>query len=190
MIIQLIIYIVILFTSLVLTGSSQEKSNSEIKPKRASTNTTKSNTFSFESPCDIITLDIIKSYIHIPEGINVNKEDKKLTFPTCTLKWKDGIRKKSQTIGKTEITYDVENQVMIVLVKDAKTSMFNRSTSVYKNPEELAGLGERAVWGDNMNQLTFLSKGVMMHVHVHVDNDKSVNRKHAIEITKHLLKQL
>ena len=184
------IYIVILFASVILTSFAQEKSNTEIKQKSVLTKTTTANTNSFESPCELITLDLIKSYIPIPDGINVIKQDEKLTYPTCTFKWKDGIRKKSQTIGKTEITYDVESKVMIVLVKDAKSSMFNRSTSVYKNPEELTGLGERAVWGDNMNQLTFFSKGVMMHVHVNADDDKSVNRKHAIELTKHLLKKL
>ncbi len=182
------IYKAILFASVILTGCAQENGNTETKS--TNTSTTASDAVSFESPCELITLDAVKSYILIPDGIDVISENKMFTYPTCTFQWKDGIRKQSQTIGTTVVTYDVESKVMIVLVKDATLSMFDRSTSVYKDPEKLSGLGGHAVWGDNMNQLTFLSKGVMMHVHVHVDNDKSVNRKHAIEITKHLLKRL
>jgi len=184
------IYKAILFTSVILTGCAQEKGDEKLNPSTEITSTTASNTISFESPCELITLDVVKSYIPIPDGIDVISQDEMLTYPTCTFQWKDGIRKQSQTIGTTVVTYDFASKVSIVLVKDVTSSMFDRSTSVYKNPEELSGLGERAVWGDNMNQLTFLSKGVMMHVHVHVDNDKSVNRKHAIELTKHLLKEL
>jgi len=184
------IYKSLLYASLILTGCAQGKGDKEINTTTTSKSTDVSNTISLRSPCELITLDVIKSYIDIPDGINVKSEDKMLTYPTCTFQWKDGIRKQSQTIGTTEVSYDVESKVLIVLVKDAKNSMFDRSTSVYKNPEELLGLGERAVWGDNMNQLTFLSGGMMMHVHVQVDNDKSVNRKHAIELTKHILKGL
>jgi PBP1b-binding outer membrane lipoprotein LpoB len=182
------IYKTILFASVILAGCAQEKGNTETNS--TNTTTTASKAFSFESPCELITLDVVKSYIAIPDGIDVVSEDKMLTYPTCSFQWKDGVRKESQTIGTTVVTYDLESKVMIVLVKNVNSSMFDRSTSVYKNPEELSGLGERAVWGDNMNQLTFLSKEVMMHVHVHVDNDKSINRKHAIELTKHLLKGL
>ncbi|MBR9978491.1 MAG: hypothetical protein KFH87_10415 [Bacteroidetes bacterium] len=184
------IYIAILVASVIPASCAQEKSDTEIYQTTVSTKTTADNGVSFESPCELISLEVVKSHIPIPEGINVIKEDEKLTYPTCTFKWKDGIRKKSQTIGTTVVEYDIESKVLIVLVKDANSSMFDRSTSVYKNPEELTELGERAVWGENISQLTFLSKGVMMHVHVQVDNDKSVNRKHAIELTKHLLKGL
>ena len=173
-----------------LTSCAQENNDTDNNLALTTKETAGTTSTSLESPCELITLDVVKSQIPIPDGVDVVLEDKKLTYPTCIFKWKDGIRKQSQTIGTTVVTYDVESTVLIVLVKDAKSTMFDRSTSVYKNPEELSGLGDRAVWGDNMNQLTFLAKGVMMHVHVHVDNDKSVNKKHAIAIAQHLLKGL
>jgi hypothetical protein len=180
--------LIALFGLISLTNCVQDSAEGDKLKSEETANPSSSS--SVESPCELVTVEDVISFLSIPDGIEVNMEDKMLTYPTCTFKWKDGVWKKSQVIGTQTISYDMEAKVTLVLVQDAKSSMFDRSTTVYKNPEELSGLGERAVWGDNMNQLTFLSGSTMMHVHVFASDDKSENRKHAIEIAKHALKGL
>lgn len=76
------------------------------------------------------------------------------------------------------------SEVLIVMVKKANEDMFKKSTSIYKQPEEISNMGTMAVWDARISQLTFLSNKYMFHVHVKVSNNGIENKEKAIEVSK------
>ena len=74
--------------------------------------------------------------------------------------------------------------LMIVTVANANKSMYEKSIVVYKDGENVSGLGEMAMWGDSMSQVTFLSDGYMIHLSLKVSADNKDNKDKAIELAK------
>ena len=138
------------------------------------------------SPCDLVSVEDVKSICKVSDEFEIIREDKAYTHPTCTFKWKDGKVTKLMRVAGREITTDMPSEIMIVMVNNSNEKMFAQSTSVYKDGVPVNGVGEKATWGTTMSQLTFLSNGYMFHVHVKVSNDYEDNKQKAMEIA-HLL---
>lgn len=81
-------------------------------------------------------------------------------------------------------------EMSIVLVKNATKKMFETSTQVYKDGQAETGIGEMAIWGAKMSQLTFLAKGYMIHLHVKKSGDDTENREIAGKVAAHIIEKL
>ena len=112
------------------------------------------------------------------------------TYPTCVFKWEDGKITTSVSFGGQEIKSTIPSEVLIVMVKNANEDMFKRSTSVYKQPEEISNMGTMAVWDTRMYQLTFLSNKYIFPVHVKVSNNGIENNEKAIEVSKLIIEKI
>jgi len=138
------------------------------------------------SPCELISVDDVKSICNVSNEFKIVQEDKVYTHPTCTFNWEDGKVTHAMNVGGRDITTDIPSEVMVVMVSSSNEEMFGRSTSVYKDGVSVDKVGQKAMWGIKMSQLTFLSNGYMFHVHIKVSNDNEDNKQKAIEIA-HLL---
>lgn len=136
------------------------------------------------SPCSLLEIDEVKNICNVAEGTEISKEKKQYTFPSCKFKWKDGSLKETKNIGGNKIEIVSNQEILLVLVENADNSMFERSTKVYKDGETVSGIGDKAIWGTAMHQLTFLAKGTMMHVNVFTSSDNEINRQNAMAIAK------
>ena len=87
-------------------------------------------------------------------------------------------------IGGQMVTYDQENTVMVVLGStSANEQQFERSTSVYKGAVEV-DIAEKALWSDEMHQLTFMEKGNLIHINVEYFDAVEQQKTIAIELAK------
>lgn len=136
-----------------------------------------------KSPCELISMEEVKSMFETTE-YPIEMKDVVYTYPTCIFKWEDGKIITSVSFGGQEIKSTRPSEVLIVMVKNANEDMFKRSTSVYKQPEEISNIGTMAVWDARMSQLTFLSNKYIFHVHVKVSNNALENKEKAIEVSK------
>lgn len=144
----------------------------------------------FDSPCALISLDDVKKRFNLDANMEIDFEDKVNSFPTCSFSWKDGGVTKSMDVGGQKIDINLDSELLIVMVKDANESMYERSITAYSDGQVEDTIGDRATWSDKRSQLTFLSKSHLFHVHVRVSNDKAVNRKHAIEIAESFIAKI
>lgn len=158
------------------TNEKQSESTEEVKPEKLS---------DFESPCELLQLEDVRKILELKSDISIKNDDKMYTHRTCKYEWEDGSMIKSQQIGTQTVSYEIPSEVMVVVARDASEANYRTVTNkVYKDPEELSGIGDLACWGANMNQLSFLKDGLFFHVHVMVSQDKAVNREKAIEFAK------
>ena len=142
------------------------------------------------SPCEIITLNDIKDFFKIQDTTEVKVSDKSVTFPSCSYEWGKDVVMDQITVANKTIEYGAPAKVMIVMAKDIPDDGFERSTSVYKDAEEISGIGEKAIWGAKMSQLTFLIKKTLFHVNVKASSDKEKNKNDAISLSKLILKKV
>lgn len=136
-----------------------------------------------DSPCELISSEDMRQICSVPEEFEITQLAKMYTYPTCKFSWNDGKYQKSY--GNNTIAMD--NEIMIVMVKDATNQMFDASTKVYKDGIFVEGIGENAKWGQIISQLTFLSRGYMFHVNVKILPDPEENKKIAIDIARFLM---
>ena len=92
-------------------------------------------------------------------------------------------------VGK-EYTIDYPSEISLVLVANANQKMFETSTAVYKDGETVGGLGDNAMWGVKMLQLTFLAKGYMIHLHVSMSSDQAEDKENAIVLAGKIIDRL
>jgi len=126
----------------------------------------------------------------IPADAPTEVKDEMRTYPTCFYKWESVNYSTTKTIGGREISLEYPAETTLVLVKEATQAMFTASTKVYKDGVSQDGIGEMAVWGEQMSQLTFLAKGTMVHVNVKVSADAASNRAKAVELASLIIGQL
>ena len=134
------------------------------------------------SPCGFVTEAKIKEVLGLPADAVTDMRDVMRTYPTCFYKWESVIFTRKQMISGRELDLEYPAEVVIVLVKHASSQMFDTSTTVYKDGETQDGIGEMAIWGSQMSQLTFLAKGTMIHLNVKVSGDAADNKAKAVEL--------
>lgn len=159
----------ILLTSCGGGSSSNEKSTKSTKPTK---------------PCSFLTEAEIKEVLSLPEDAPTTMEDVVYTYPTCSYEWETLIYEKPTTISGQDMVLEYPYTLMIVTVANANKSMYEKSIVVYKDGENVSGLGEMAMWGDSMSQVTFLSDGYMIHLSLKVSADNKDNKDKAIELAK------
>jgi hypothetical protein len=162
---------------LLLIGCNSNETSSETnhrseESERPNTEAKKS----VDSPCELVSLADVRGMFSVPEELAIDMDDRVLTFPTCSFEWEDGKVITTMKVGDNEVKVQRPSTVMIVMVKGASESMYNTSTKVYKDIEELSGLGSMASWGNQMSQLTFLAGNHLFHVHVKVSTDDAANK--------------
>lgn len=143
-----------------------------------------------KSPCSLLSEAEIKEILSLPENAPTTMEDEELTYPTCSYKWETITYEGQINISGQTITYDEPYSLMIVLVADANKSMYERSIVVYKDAEKIADLGEMATWGESMSQVSFLSNGSLVHLHLKISGKNSENKNKAIELAKLVAERL
>ncbi len=142
------------------------------------------------SPCDLISETDIKNLFSIPENTPAEVKDVVRTYPTCFYKWETVKFSETKKIGNNEVSIDYPTEVTIVLVKNADEKKYNTSIKVYKDGQTQNGIGDMAIWGGKMSQLTFLSQGYMIHVYVKMSSDQSKNKEMANKIAALIIKKL
>lgn len=142
------------------------------------------------SPCGFVTEAKMKEVLGIPADATTEIRDVMRTYPTCFYKWESITFTRKQTISGRELDLEYPAEVAIVLVAKATKKMFETSTSVYKDGEAQDGIGEMAIWGSQMSQLTFLAKGTMIHLNVKVSGDAASNKAKALELSALIIEKL
>lgn len=142
------------------------------------------------SPCSLLSEVEIKDVLSLPKDALTTMENAVYTYPTCSYEWETLVYEKNTTIGGQQMALEYPYKLMVVLVANADKSMYDKSTVVYKNGENISGLGEMAIWGDDMSQVTFLSDGSIIHLSLKISGNNSENKDKAIELAKLVEKRL
>ncbi len=141
-------------------------------------------------PCDLLTESDIKKTLSISEEEHAEIKNVVRTYPTCFYKWESISFSKTSIIGGNEVSIDYPTEVTIVVVKNASEEMYQTSTKVYKDGQAQQGIGDMAIWGGGMSQLTFLSKGYMIHLNVQMSNVEMINKENAIKLSALIIDKL
>lgn len=180
-------HLFLIFTSLSFLFVACNRSGGESDSTKASK--TKASVKNAGSPCEIITLNDIKEFFKIQDTMEVSVSNKSVTFPMCSYEWGEDVVKNYIKIGDIEREYGAPAKVTIVMVKGVSNGDFKQSTSVYKDPEDISGIGEMAKWSPKMSQLSFLVKGTLFHVNVKASSDKEENKSNAIKLSELILQK-
>lgn len=113
---------------------------------------------------------------------------KKKSYPTCDYVWGEPSKRDA-----TRIKYGMApdgNKVMVIYAQSKKPSDFERSIAVYRDAVEIKGIGTRSVWSAARAQLSLITESnLIIHVNLEMIKDGKT-KEHAINIAKHVLKQL
>jgi hypothetical protein len=172
-------------------GSScaQETTADKLEALKANSKSVEPNNSEI-NPCDLISqMDLIE-IVDAPAGSKLNMQNTKRTYPTCICKWEGWTYSAKSTIGGNSREIDYPSEVMMVFVKNASKKMFETSTKAYRDGEPINDVGEMAIWGNTLSQITFLSNGSMIHVHVKTSSDANINKENAIKIAKRMVNNL
>jgi hypothetical protein len=164
------------------SAPSNEQENSEVQ-------TSNSNKTEI-SPCELISESALKELLAIPDEAPTEMKDVMRTYPTCFYKWESVPFSETKTIANKEMDIDFPSEATIVLVKNATDKMYERSIKVYKDGASQDGIGEMAIWGGKMSQLTFLAEGYLIHLYVKVSSDEAENKAKAQKIASQLIQNL
>lgn len=180
------LFSIVTATTALLVSCGADTSNSNEEPQIISEETSTRN---YGSPCELFSEADVKKKFDIGESVEFEMNDKDLTFPTCSYKWKDGKVKKRMEIGAQMVEVDMDSEVMIVMVANANESKYNTSIKSYSDAKAET-TGEMSTWSDRRSQLTFLAKEHLFHVHVKASNETDENKKNAIEIANQIIAAL
>jgi len=141
-------------------------------------------------PCDLITEAEIKTICGIPENIKSTIENKERTYLSCFYKWEEHTYNRVMQLGGNNVDIPVPVEMSIVPVKNATKAMFETSTKVYKDGEIIDGIGDMAIWGSQMSQITFLAKGQMIHLHLDMSDNPETDKEMALKIAAIIVKNI
>lgn len=139
------------------------------------------------SPCDLLTDDEIKSTLDLSAEAETTVKERDKPFPSCFYKW-ESITYFGKTIGTQPLEYPAE--MSIVMLSKANKDMYETSIKTYDDGQKVNDVGDMATWSDNMNQVTFLYRGKLIHVHVKLNTDTASNRTKAIKLAQLIGKKL
>jgi len=140
--------------------------------------------------CALVTEEEIKDLLAIPKGEVTKMEEAAPTQPTCFYTWESVIYIKTMNISGRDLDLEYPAKASIVLVENANEGMYQASIKAYKEPQVESGIGDMAIWGTNLSQITFLAKGNLVHVNVQVTSDAKENRDKAIQLAKLVIDRL
>lgn len=144
----------------------------------------KEEDFKIKNPCDLVSADEMIALTGIDESFKLTVENKIIAYPTCVYRW-DGILVNTKTYELGEaIESELPAQINVVMIRDKNEADYQRAIKTYVDPQNLTDIGEMAVWGDRLSQLTFLEQNHVFHVYVNVDNSLTKNRAIAEKIAK------
>jgi len=143
-----------------------------------------------KSPCELVSEATIEKILSIPLDTPTEVNNAMRTYPTCFYTWETVQFSETKKIGNKDMSIDFPTEVTIVLVKNATKSMFQTSVKVYKDRQTQNDVGEMAVWGDQMSQLSFLTKGYMIHLYVKMSSDATENKNKALKISEEIIENL
>ena len=166
--------------------NTQTETEAKITEKAAAPAVTESAA----TPCSLVAEAKIKEVLGLPADATTEMKDVMRTYPTCFYKWETIAFSTKRNIGGQEVSLDFPAEAAIILVKDATEKMFGISTKVYKDGVAIDGLGDMAIWGATMSQLTFLAKGTMIHLHVKVSGDASSIKEKAVALAALIIEKL
>lgn len=141
-------------------------------------------------PCDLISEAEIESICGIPDSATATIEKKERTYTSCFYTWENYTFNRVMQMAGMDVDIPIPAEMSIVPVKNATEDMFETATKVYKDGEIINGLGDRAMWGAQMSQLTFLAKEQMIHLHLVVSDDAADNKNKALKIAAVLVENL
>ncbi|MBF8148591.1 hypothetical protein ITJ86_01705 [Winogradskyella sp. F6397] len=171
-----LLILLLIFTCTIACGNS-EKTASEQTEHTIDTNL---------SPCDLVTEPEIKSALSIPADAETSMNEKDTTYPICLYKWKS-VTWPFERYGHT---IDYAAELSIVLVNNASKSNYEASIKVYKDGIKENGIGEMSTWSEKKTQITFLSKGKLIHVHSRTTADAASNKAKTINLAKQIVKNI
>lgn len=186
----LLLIIVFIFTIACGNSENSKTENTETDAIVAEKTAASAVVKNASSPCEFVSESKIKEVLDIPADAPTEIKDEMRTYPTCFYKWESEIYIRKQMISGRELDLEYPAEVVIVLVKDASKEMFGISSKVYKDGEEQNGIGQMAVWGSQMSQLTFLAKGTMIHLNVKVTGDAAANKAKALKLAGLIIDKL
>jgi len=167
-----------------------ESENDQEQIQEDSLSATEPKEFKIKDPCDLITAEEMMQFTALDSSQKMTVESKVLTYPTCVYRWENILVKtKTFDLGE-EVVLDLPAQVNIVLLRDKKTDDYQRAIKTYVDQIELSAIGEMAVWGDRLSQLTFFSEDHIFHVYVNVSETIDVNRQIAKDIAQKIVLSL
>ena len=185
-------YLIPVFTFPLLMFSCGDQDTKQAENMVEELNQLKNNSTisSSTSPCELLSMEEVKEICETGNEVEMQQEDKKYTYPTCKFSWEDGKVQRKMSVGGRDMTIDLPSEVMVVMVVNASESMYDRSINVYKDGEDISSIGEKATWGTEMSQLSFLEAGYLFHVHVKTTNDNTENKNRAIAIAQVLMSKI
>lgn len=166
-----------------------------------------------------ITEEYLRSEFTFKEGVKLkHAKCGEMTYPTCKYVW-DISTKKSEKRDAKRAEHGLApdgNKMMIVYAKATKPAYFERVLATYKDAKAVEGIGTQAVWSQERKQLSLITdKHLIMHVNIEMkikidqkqfmaemtarmqgkpipknQNQNDGSKEHAINIAKHILKQL
>lgn len=139
------------------------------------------------SPCDLLTESEIKSALSIPAETVTTMSEKNTTYPICLYKW-ESITWPVKSFGDHTIDYPAE--MSIVLLTNANKEMYETSIEFYENGQSENGVGDMATWSEKKTQITFLSKGMLIHVSSRTSVDAVSNKTKTIKVAKLIVDKL
>lgn len=139
------------------------------------------------SPCELLTETEIKNALAIPAEAETSMTEKNTTYPSCYYKWKS-ITWEYEVMAGHMADYPAE--MSIVLITDANKRKYESAINYYKDGQTENGLGDMATWSDKKNQITFLSKGKLVHVHARTSSDAASNKTKTIKVAKLIAEEL
>ena len=140
---------------------------------------------------NMITTKFLKETFTFQAGEKMkHAECGKRSYPTCTYVWGKPSSEKRKAIEKKYGLAPEGKKLMVIYAKAKSQKDFNRVLKVYKDAVEIEGLGSKAVWSAQRQQLSMITKKSLI-IHVNVDGVRSKEPlSKAKTIAKHILKKL
>lgn len=142
------------------------------------------------SACDVFSADEIRAFFGIPADLALDVSEAGSTFPDCSYQWGKDLVVRTISAGGQNIEVRDPAKVVLVIARNVSAGNFDTSTSVYKDAEDVPGIGDMARWGASMSQLSVLADGNLYHVHVKASSSPEENRRLAEDLAGQMLQRM
>lgn len=165
---------------------SCDRSDNKDGDKTNTITTTQSKT----DPCTLLSETDIRGHFQIGNDMEMKVEKDAIPFPVCFYEWGTNVYQGTVTAGGKTMSYDAPGEVSIVIAAGVQETDFEKSIAAYQDAVDMPGIGQKAVWGNGLSQLTFYKNNALVHIRVKVSADPGVNQEHAVELSDIVLKRM